>query len=289
VRLIRATLRAPVAGFSLVELAIVLAIVGLLMMSLTYTLSAQVEQRNFEDTRRRLDQARELVLAFAIVNGRLPCPARSTSAGAEVRVADTDLVVANRGKCQDAGGVVDYYGGAPGGAVGGLLPAATIGYQQVDSAGFAVDAWQNRIRYVVANLITNCSGSSTTPHFTNLTNLRANGITCQPNDLLVCKSANLPPAITATTCGGAANQIMSQSLVAAIIYSTGKNFATAQDAAIATAAGRIDESANLNGDRVFVYHTPTPGGAANGEFDDQFTWISVGEFYGKLIAAGVLP
>lgn len=82
---------------------------------------------------------------------------------------------------------------------------------------------------------------------------------------------------------------MSQSLVAAIIYSTGKNFATAQDAATATAAGRIDESANLNGDRVFVYHTPTPSGAANGEFDDQFTWISVGEFYGKLIAAGVLP
>ncbi len=33
----------------------------------------------------------------------------------------------------------------------------------------------------------------------------------------------------------------------------------------------------------------TCGGAANGEFDDQFTWITMGELYGKLIAAGVLP
>jgi len=55
------------AGFSLVELAIVLLVVTLMLSSLLYTLSAQTEQRNFEDTRRRLEQARELVLAFAIV------------------------------------------------------------------------------------------------------------------------------------------------------------------------------------------------------------------------------
>ena len=96
--------------------------------------------------------------------------------------------------------------------------------------------------------------------------------------------------ITTTTCGGAVNQIMSQSLVVAIIYSTGKNFATAQDFAAATALGRTDEAANLNGDRVFVHHTPTTADAASGgEFDDQFTWITVGELYGKLIAAGQLP
>ena len=286
-RVRRAASLAAVFGFSLVELAIVLLIVGILMLSLMSTLSSQVDQRNFDDTRRRLEQARELVLSFAIVNGRLPCPARSTSAGVEVRVADNDATVANRGKCQDAGAVVDYYGGAPGGAVGGLLPAATIGYQQVDNEGFAVDAWQNRIRYVVTNLITSCSGTSTTPHFTNKINLKQNGITCQPSDLIVCKSGT---GITATACGGAANQIMTQDLLAVIIYSTGKNFASAQDAATATAAGRTDEAANLNGDRVFVFHTPTSSDVASGgEFDDQFMWITAGELYGRLIAAGVLP
>lgn len=45
-------------GFSLVEMAVVLAIVGLLLASAMYTLSAQMEQRAREDTQRRLEQAR---------------------------------------------------------------------------------------------------------------------------------------------------------------------------------------------------------------------------------------
>lgn len=264
-------------GFTLVELAVVFTIVTLLLGSLMYLLSAQVEQRNFEETRRRLEQARELILGFAITNGRLPCPARGAATTTPVTAAGDEVVTTATGCIGDA--VTDYYGGVSNSNVTlGLLPARSIGYQQVNSAGFAVDAWGNRLRYAVANLITNCSGTSTTPHFVNTANLRSNGISCQPNDLLVCKSAT---GITGTTCGGAANQIMSQSLVVAIIYSTGKNGAGA--------AGGTDEAANLNGDRIFVYHTPTPASAANGEFDDQFVWITAGEFYGRLISAGVLP
>ena len=43
------------------------------------------------------------------------------------------------------------------------------------------------------------------------------------------------------------------------------------------------------GNPVFVYHAPQPTGASGGEFDDQFTWITVGELMGKLVAAGRLP
>jgi type II secretory pathway pseudopilin PulG len=267
------------AGFSLVELAVVMTIVAFLLGGLLYTLSAQTEQRNYEETRRRLDQARELLLSFAMTNGRLPCPARSAATTTPARVAG-DEVQTTGGADPDCVGdtVVDYYGGTSGLVTLGLLPARTIGYQQVDPLGFAVDAWGNRIRYAVAHLATNCSGALTYPHFTNSVNLKNNGISCQPNDLLVCKSA---AGITATTCGGAANQIMAQSLVAAIIFSTGKNGATGGTGA--------DEAANLNGDRIFVYHQPTPSGSTSGEFDDQFTWITVGELYGKMIAAGVLP
>lgn len=263
-------------GFSLVELAMVLFIVGLLMLSLMSTLSSQIEQRNIEDTRRRLEQARELVLSFLIINGRLPCPARSTSAGAEARDAAT-------GNCT-SGGVEDYYGGTlAGGATGGLLPAQTIGFQQVDSSGFAVDAWQNKIRYAVTKTNTGCTTSppANTRLFTHAANLKTYGVACQPDDLLVCKSAT---GITASACGGAANQVMSQSLIVAIIFSTGKNGALGGAGA--------DEAANLNTssiDPIFVYHTPTSSSATNGEFDDQFLWITVGEVYGKLIAAGTLP
>ncbi|MEW5861996.1 MAG: type II secretion system protein [Pseudomonadota bacterium] len=264
-------------GFTLTELAVVLAIVALLLGSLMYTLAAQTDQRNFEETRRRLEQARELLLGFAIVNGRLPCPARSAATATPATVPGDEVRDPATGACVgDA--VTDYYGGTSAGATRGLLPARTIGYPVVDASGLAVDAWGNRIRYAVASLITGCSGSSLTPHFTHAANLRANGISCQPNDLVVCKSAT---GITPAACGGAANQIMSQNLVVAILFSTGKNGATGGTGP--------DEAANLNGDRVFVWHTPTPSTAPNGEFDDQMLWITVGELYGRMIAAGVLP
>ena len=273
-------------GFTLVELAVVLTIVAFLLASLMYTLSAQTDQRNIEETKRRLEQARDLVLSYAVVNGRLPCPARSTSAGLEVRDAG--------GNCTD-GTNEDYYGGMVGGATGGLLPAVTIGFQQVDASGIGLDAWGNRIRYAVAKRITNCSGTSTTPHFTNAANLKANGISCQSNDLLICKSSTATPALNPSasppSCGGGGtNQIMSTGLVVAVIFATGKN------GAISNGAG-VDEATNVKTNAalsplinpLFVYHTPTPSDFANGEFDDQFTWITVGELYGKLIAAGVLP
>lgn len=252
--------RAP--GFTLVELAVVLAIVGLLLGSLLLTLSAQSEQRSVEETRRRLELAREALLGFAIAKGRLPCPATATSGG--------DEAPAGGGAC------TSFYGG--------WLPARALGYQNVDAGGYAIDAWGNRLRYAVSGVApTNCSGPSTAPHFTNAVNLKANGISCQPNDLLVCKSAT---GVTATTCGTAfgtsgENQWTSSDLVVGIVFSIGKNGALGGTG--------IDEAANLNNDRIFVYHTPAPASAANGEFDDHFIWITVGELYGKLVAAGVLP
>ena len=121
--------------------------------------------------------------------------------------------------------------------------------------------------------------SSTTPIVTSSANLKAYGIACQPSDLLICRSAS---GITPSDCGPTANAIMTASTVVAVVYSTGKN------GALGIPAGP-DEGANLDGDAIFVSHPPSPPGAANGEFDDQLAWLSVGELYGKLVAAGVLP
>lgn len=267
-------------GFSLVELAIVLFIVGILMLGLMSTLSSQVEQRNFEETRRRLEQARELVLGFALINGRLPCPARSAVTAAPVTVAG-DEVRSAAGDCI-ADAVTDYYGGVNAGVTLGLLPARAIGFQQTDAAGFAVDAWGNRIRYAVAQKldvsIASCADTVTTAHFTLAAKLKGNGITCKPNDLIVC-SVNQVIAAGAACAAGTA--VTNTATVAAIVLSTGKNGALGPQGS--------NENENVDGDHVFVSKTPDPAGVATGEFDDMLVWITAGELYGKLIAAGVLP
>lgn len=278
-------------GFTLIELAVVLTIVAFLLASLMYTLSAQSDQRNFEETRRRLELAKELLLAFAVVNGRLPCPARSADTTTPATVAGDEVRNASSQCSGDsgAGAVEDYYGGTNAGVTLGLLPARTIGFQPVDPGGFAIDPWANRIRYAVAKTKTNCVAPLAPtvlldPHFVSATNMKNNGLACQPNDLLICKSGS---GITASTCGvtvpAGANQLMTSSLVVAIIFSTGKNGGTP------TGSLGTDQLANLDGDPVFVYHAQTPSDFVNGEFDDQMTWITVGELYGRLVSAGVMP
>lgn len=251
-----APVRGRARGFTLTELAVVLAIVGFLLGSLMYTLSAQIDQRNFDETRRRLDQARELLFGYAIVNGRLPCPATATSAGEE----------------SPAGGGTCTTGYA------GWLPARAIGYQQTDTGGYAVDAWGNRIRYAVS---TTTWGTTPFARYTKQHNssdpTAAWLVSTTPADLVICGSAT---GITGASCNTAIS-VTNQNVVVAIVFSTGKNGATGGTG--------LDEAANLNGDPVFVSHVPAPSTAANGEFDDQFTWITVGELYGRLIAAGVLP
>jgi len=272
-------------GFTLTELAIVTTVVALLLASLLYTLSAQVEQRNFEDTRRRLEQARDLVLAFAIANGRLPCPARYASAASHSQGLESFCAAATGGcagtettAVQAHGNCSNYYDG--------YLPAATIGFQTTDANGFAMDAWNNRIRYAVTRTTPACAPANTLV-YTSSANLKTYGVACQPPDLLICKSSAGP--ISGASCISAGNQLVASNVVAGIVFSPGKNFLSAQTAAAAAAAGRSDEAANIDGDASFVFHPPAPSNAANGEFDDQFVWITAGELYNRLIGAGVLP
>lgn len=282
------------AGFTLVEMAVVMAIVALLLGGLLYTFSAQVDQRNYEETRRRIELARELVLNFAVVRGRLPCPARYTSSASHSAGQESfcsSAATSSSSTCAGSETTTEQSHGTCSNHFDGYLPAATIGFPGVDASGFAVDAWGNRLRYAVARTTASGTCATTPPNtyttiFTSKTSLRTYGIACQPDDLLVCKSAT---GITSTTCGGSANQIMSQSLVVALVLSHGKNLSGASTATAATSAGRTDEAANLNGDRIFVWHVPSGSDAANGEFDDQVSWIPVSELFGRMISGGVLP
>jgi type II secretory pathway pseudopilin PulG len=282
------------AGFSLTELAIVFTIVALLLASAMYTLSAQTEGRNVADTQRRLEEARDLLVGFAMVNGRLPCPARYTSSASHSNGLES-FCVAGTGTCAGTETTTVQTHGNCSNFSDGFLPGVAIGFTPTDTAGFALDPWGNRIRYAVASETAAAGASScqTTAGVTLVgqkylyTKTRASGeslIGCVPDKVVVCASGT---GVTGTGCG-TATPLTNPNVVAAVVFSTGKNYITATTAAAAAAAGRTDEAANLNGDGVFVWHTPVGSGEANA-FDDQVLWLPATLLYSKLIAAGVLP
>ena len=283
-------------GFTLTELAVVLAIVGLLLGAMMLTFSAQVEIRDRGDTQRRLDDAKELLLGFAIVNGRLPCPATCANPPACTAGSLGDENPAGGGTC------ATYRAG--------YLPARAIGFQPTSGSGFALDAWGNPIRYAVASTADTSTAACPaiapvsppslpaaaaywSPPFTTATAtgipnsptfMKANGVACRTGeiapgvpDLLLCSAAQ-----AGTSCA-AGQSVTNQNTVAAIVFSSGKNGAAAIPAA------NTNELENTDGDAVFVYRAPDPSTAAGGEYDDLTMWIPVGLLYGRLTAAGVLP
>jgi prepilin-type N-terminal cleavage/methylation domain-containing protein len=264
-------------GFTLTELAIVLFVVSLLVAGAMMTLQAQVEQRNRDETLRRLNAAADAVMGFSIVNRRLPCPARFASTASHSQGQESFCTAAT-GTCAGSETTTVQAHGNCSNFYSGFLPAASVGYPLVDDAGFALDAWGNRLRYVVAQNNTGCTVSppANTRIFTSQANLQTYGVGCRPNDLEVCA-----PADTSIACT-AANRVASTQTVVFIVFSTGKN------GALSTEQGPHD-GANTNGDASFIYRTPSPAESAQGAFDDLMVYVPAGVVYSKLIAAGVLP
>jgi len=103
--------RSHQAGFTIVEIAIVLLVVGLMIGGLVAPLSSQLEQRRVSNTERVMEDAREALFGFALRNGYLPCPAISAIDGREDRAGS----ICNK-----------RYG---------YLPWATLGVQRLDGWG----------------------------------------------------------------------------------------------------------------------------------------------------------
>ena len=256
-------------GFTLVEMAIVLLIVGLLLGGLVPVISGQVEQKRNSETRKQLEEIKDALIGYAIINGRLPCPAISGSNGLEDPIPVT-------GDCT--------YFSSTTNASNNYLPAATLGLSGTNSSGLLVDAWGNPIRYAVS------SSNSTSPAYTkvfttssNMSNVGISNLTVSnlSPDLLVCSTAS-----TSNSSCSVSNSTLASNAVA-VIYSTGKNGGSGGTG--------TDEAENLNPNgtdshgNVFVSHTPAGSSATNGEFDDLMTWISPNVLISRMVSAGQLP
>jgi prepilin-type N-terminal cleavage/methylation domain-containing protein len=104
------------AGFTLTELAVVLAIIALLIGGMLMPLSAQRDVQSRRDTEKALAEIRDALVGYAIINGKLPCPMPLTI---------TDPADANYGFAAATC--------TPGAE--GYLPWKTLGVYEVDSWG----------------------------------------------------------------------------------------------------------------------------------------------------------
>ena len=117
-------------GFTLIEVAIVMIIVGLLISAFIAPLSVQLDSRNYNETRNALAEAKEALVGFALSHAAtdedpyLPCPDNSGD-GLEDRKAT--------GECQ---------------VLEGNLPTQTLGLVSIDS-------WNNQYLYHVAPQFSN--------------------------------------------------------------------------------------------------------------------------------------
>jgi len=76
-------------GFSLVEMAVALIIIGLLIGGLLTPISARIDQQNLKRTDETLEEIKEALLGFAVIHKRLPCADRDGD-GVENSPCDTD-------------------------------------------------------------------------------------------------------------------------------------------------------------------------------------------------------
>ena len=115
-------------GFTLIEMAVAVFIIALLLGSILVPLTTQVEQRQISDTQKLLDEVKEALIGFALVNGYLPCPDKTATGGAGNENDGAEDVTAATGVCVTSEG---------------NLPWATLGVANSD-------VWGNRLRYRVA-------------------------------------------------------------------------------------------------------------------------------------------
>lgn len=179
-------LRTKTNGFSIIELAIVLAIVSTLLGGLLLSLSQVRESNNRNDTDKTLNDIEEALYGFAQANGRLPCPATTTSLGAEARGAGPTFLCTRQ-----------Y----------GFVPWSTLGLNgPVNGDTLLVDSWLSPFRYNV----TYQNGQA----FTRTGQIQLTGMTTLNPDLRICSAA-----------GCAGGTVLFDS-APAVVVSLGANFET---------------------------------------------------------------
>ena len=243
-------------GFTLIEMAVVIFIIGLILGTILGPLSKQVEVSRFKETKLQLEKINQAILGFASANGYIPCPASATSNGLETRGANLN--------CSNQNGFVPY---------------RVLGIKSDrDAAGVMLDRFSNRIGYRVSNRNDPSSNNINVFDFTRFGAVTA--LDDVPMNLLA-------PALTVsnrplirqniTVCKIRCNDVVGANVIAVnipyILHSWGK---FVEQSAL--------EKNNNGNNNYFVDAT-----IQEGVFEEILVWSSSNTLFSKMISAGQLP
>lgn len=250
-------------GFTLVEIAVVIAIVALLLGALLAPLATQYSLRKNKEGERALSSIKEALLGFAVSNsGRLPCPD-----------SDDDGVIDGN---EDLDG-----GGPPPGCLEteGILPWQTLGI-------FPADPWGRLYRYQVTQEFAYEARTGQPPGALQLDLSDPGTLTVQTR-LDDKTAADMTQTAVAVVWSTGANGHGGRQLG---ITTT-----------LAPPASGTDEEINYSTSvsptsYMLRVQTPVAGGCDDTtlaqpycEFDDLVIWISAPELFNRLVQAGLLP
>lgn len=273
-------------GFTLAELAIVLVIVGLLIGGMLVPLLAQRDIQNTRETEKQLSEAKEALLGFAAVNGRLPCPDTNGDGSEDIDTPAPTPDDPKPGQSTQTFSVCSI--------TEGDLPFDTLGT-------FRQDSWGNRFRYRVSPLFTQSkvvwSGLNATGSIVSV----IPGFTLSTKGNITIKARGDDPSTSGATEAKFLSNIAT--LVPAVVISHGKNgygTKTADGTLLPTAPlANVDEKTNYDNTsttKISRFVMPTTDGCSDTvegspfcEFDDLIIWISPNVLFNRMIAAGRLP
>ena len=249
-------------GFSLVELAIAILIMGLILGGIAMPLSVQRENARLAQAERQLEDVTAALTGFALANGYLPCPATPAS----------------NGFAATAGGACSRQHG--------FVPASTLGVAGArNDDNLLLDSWASPIRYSITAADVDGDGNW---DFAVSGEMREVSMPALAPDLVICTTAG---GSSPTACSGPASTLSAAAPF--LLYSLGKDWATSagadqeENVGALVSGGPSGQQYRVAQDVVFVsrQRSAQPGN----EYDDLVHWLPAANLYHALVDAGHLP
>lgn len=244
-------------GFSLVELAVVLVLIGIVMTMGLKVATSTLEGSAYSDTKSKQELIKAALVGFLRTNGRLPCPDNSAGVASGVEATSCNANIA------------DGYG---------VVPWMTLGI----SRETVIDGWGNYFTYRVAN--------GSTASLRNWTSKSSGSFNI--NELHNPTNAFTIQELDAT--GGAFAATATTTKAVVVLLSHGRNGfgakTTKVGARLPTSDAGAGEATNATDTTlIFVLRPVTDAAAAfNGPYDDLLMFMTPQDLFQPLLNEGSL-